>query len=332
MEMIETYRFQNGAEVPRLPDFEAWAIFAKVAELGSFSAAAAELGVSKATVSKAVSRLEQRLGAPLFHRSSRKLSLTESGCLAQDRAGALLAEGEAIEEAISERGAVPRGLVRLAAPMSFGIAHLGPILPLFHQAYPQIVIDLHLSDARVDLIEQGFDVALRIGALEDSALRARRLFPVRVPIVGAPSLLDRLGRPGHPRDLVRYPAFAYTHLRNPGRWHLRHPVEGEQLVELRGPIRSNNGDVLLDALIAGIGIAPVPDFLAWRCLADGRLEEILPQWSTGPDSALHVVTPPTATRPARVKLLIDFLAGAFLKPPWTATPGREEVADCAALG
>jgi len=300
----------------RLPDFEAWAIFARVAELGSFSAAADDLALSKATVSKAVSRLEQRLAAPLFHRSSRKLSLTESGQLAQERATMLLAEGEAIEEAISERGAVPRGLVRLAAPMSFGIAHLGPILPLFAQAYPEVAIDLHLSDERIDLIEQGFDVALRIGQLEDSALKARRLFPVRLPIVGAPSLFDRLGRPAHPRDLARYPAFAYTHVRTPGRWHLRHASEGEVTVELKGPIRSNNGDVLIDALIAGTGIAPLPDFLAWKCLAEGSLEEVLTDWTYGPNSALHVVTPPTALRPARVKVLIDFLAAAFLKPPW----------------
>lgn len=303
----------------RLPDFEAWAIFAKVAELGSFSAAAEELNLSKATVSKAVSRLEERLAAPLFHRSSRKLSLTESGQLAQARASLLLAEGEAIEEAISERGAVPRGLVRLAAPMSFGIAHLGPILPLFHQAYPQVTIDLHLSDERIDLIEQGFDIALRIGQLEDSALKARRLFPVKLPLVGAPALFDRLGRPDHPRDLIRYPAFVYTHVRTPGRWHFRHPEQGELTLEVKGPFRSNNGDVLLDALVAGSGIAPLPDFLAWRCLADGRLEEVLADWSAGPVSALHVVTPPTALRPARVKVLIDFLAAAFLKPPWATS-------------
>lgn len=299
-----------------LPDFEAWAIFAKVAELGSFSAAADELGLSKATVSKAVSRLEQRLAAPLFHRSSRKLSLTDSGQVARDRAAQLLADGEAIEDAISERGAAPRGLVRLAAPMSFGIAHLGPILPLFHQAYPQVSVEVHLSDERIDLIEQGFDIALRIGELEDSALKARRLFPVRLPLVGAPALFERFGRPEHPQDLARYPAFLYTHTRTAGRWHFRHADQGEVAVEVTGPIRSNNADVLLDALIAGTGISPLPDFLAWRCLADGRLEEVLPDWTRNANRALYVVTPPTAMRPARVKVLIDFLAAAFLKPPW----------------
>jgi DNA-binding transcriptional LysR family regulator len=301
-----------------LPDFEAWAIFAKVAERGSFSAAATDLALSKATVSKAISRLEQRLATPLFHRSSRKLSLTESGVMAQERAGRILADGEAIEEAISERGSEPRGLVRLAAPMSFGIAHLRPLLPLFCSTYPHISIDLHLSDARVDLIEQGFDIALRIGSLEDSALKARRLFPVRLPLLGAPALFDRLGRPGHPRDLEQYPALTYSHLRQPGRWHFHHAEHGDLSVEVSGPIRSNNGDVMLDALIAGTGICPLPDFLAWRALADGRLEEVLRDWAPR-SNALHLVTPPTALRPARVRALIDFLAAAFLKPPWSTT-------------
>lgn len=299
-----------------LPDFEAWAIFAKVAERGSFSAAAGDLALSKATVSKAISRLEQKLATPLFHRSSRKLSLTESGMMAQERAGRILADGEAIEEAISERGSEPRGLVRLAAPMSFGIAHLRPILPLFHGAYPHVSVDLHLSDARVDLIEQGFDIALRIGSLEDSALKARRLFPVRLPLLGAPALFDRLGRPSHPRDLEHYPALTYSHVRQPGRWHFHHAELGDHNVEVSGPFRSNNGDVMLDALIAGVGICPLPDFLVWQALADGRLEEVLPDWSPQ-SNALHLVTPPTALRPARVRALIDFLAAAFLKPPWS---------------
>jgi len=304
--------------MPYLPDFEAWAIFAKVAEHGSFSDAAKDLNLSKATVSKAVARLELRLATPLFHRSSRKLSLTESGLMAQERATRMLADGEAIEEAISERGAAPRGLVRLAAPMSFGIAHLRPLLPMFHSAYPEVSVELQLSDERIDLIAQGFDIALRIGQLEDSALKARRLFPVRVPLVGAPVLFDRFGRPEHPRDLERYPALTYTHTRLSNRWQFHHKTHGDYVVEVKGPFKSNNGDVLLDALIAGVGIAPLPDFLAWQCLADGRLEEVLPDWA--PEGrGLHLVTPPTALRPARVRVLIDFLAAAFLKPPWATS-------------
>ncbi len=122
----------------------------------------------------------------------------------------------------------------------------------------------------------------------------------------------------HPRDLDRYPTFSYTHLRQPNRWHFQHATQGDFTVEVKGPLRSNNGDVLIDSLIAGIGISPLPDFLAWQCLADGRLEEVLPEWSPQ-GRALHLVTPPTVLRPARVRVLIDFLAAAFLKPPWATT-------------
>jgi len=139
-----------------------------------------------------------------------------------------------------------------------------------------------------------------------------------VPVVGAPALFERLGRPGHPRELAGYPAITYSHVRPSNRWHFVHAEQGECTVEVSGPIRSNNGDVILDALIAGVGVAPLPDFIGWQALADGRLEAVLPEWSRG-GGALHLVTPPTALRPARVRVLIDFLAAAFLKPPWAVT-------------
>lgn len=301
--------------MPHLPDFEAWAIFAKVAERGSFSAAANELGLSKATISKAVTRLELRLATPLFHRSSRRLSLTESGRAAQERAARILSDGEAIEEAISERHAAPRGRVRLAVPMSFAIAHVTPLLPLFHALHPQVSLDLHLSDAHTDLIGQGIDVALRIGVLEDSALKARRLFTIGRPLVGAPAFFDRHGRPDHPRDLERYPAITYSHLATPDLWHFQHPEQGDHAVRVSGPIRTNNGDVLMPALLSGMAIAIMPEFLVWKALRDGALEEALPDWAP-PPAGLHIVTPPGALRPARVKAVIDFLSEQFLKAPW----------------
>jgi DNA-binding transcriptional LysR family regulator len=299
----------------RLPDLEAWAIFARVADLGSFSRAGAELGLAKATVSKALTRLEARLGTPLFHRSSRRLSLTESGRLSLDRARRILAEGEAAEdEAASETGQ-PRGLVRMAAPVSFGVQNLGVILPGFLERYPDVTLDIRLSDRLVDLIAEGMDVALRIGVLGDSNLRARALCPVRVPLVASPGYVERHGAPSHPQDLATHKVFVFSHLASPALWHFKHPTLGECSVRVTGPLRLDNADLALPALLAGSGLAKMPDFVVWRELRQGTLVELLPEW-TAPSGALNVVTPPGPLRPARVTALIDYLTQHFRHAPW----------------
>ena len=290
----------------KLPDFEALAIFAKVAELRSFAATATELALSKATVSKAVSRLEQRLGARLFNRTSRRLALTDAGQKLAGRAARLLADGEDVENEALSQSMAPRGLVRLAVPMTFGVKAVAPILPEFLGAYPEVSIDLHLSDATVDLIGEGFDAGLRIARLPDSSLIARRLFTMPRFTVAAPSYLKKHGRPTHPMHLAQHKCFGYAYLSTAGVWHYTNAAGEQASVRPAGQLRVNNGEALLPAVLAGLGIADLPDFIVADAIASGEVEVVLKGWSQ-PEGAMHLVMPPGGPRPARVEVLTEFL-------------------------
>jgi DNA-binding transcriptional LysR family regulator len=289
----------------RLPDLEGLAIFAKVVETRSFAAAAAELKLSKATVSKAVSRIEARLGARLINRTSRRLAITDTGRQLAGRAAHILAEGEAVEDAALAQTAVPRGLVRLAVPMSFGLLHVALVLPEFLAAFSEVSIDLQLSDARVDLIGEGFDAAIRVAVLPDSSLIARRLCEMPRHLVGSPAYLNRHGRPKHPLHLAQHRCIGYGHAAAPETW--RFTKDGKSAsVRPSGPLRVNNGDAMMPALIAGTGLGVLPEFILRDALTAGRLEKVLPDWSL-PAGAVYWVTPAAGPRPKRVEVLADFL-------------------------
>jgi len=289
-----------------LPDFEAWAIFAAVAERGSFTGAANMLGVSKATVSKAITRLETQLSTVLFHRTSRRISLSAAGAALLPNAQRIRAEGEAAVEAARDEAELLSGSIKLAAPMSFGLRALAPILPDFMALHPSIMIDVHLSDSQIDLVENGFDLALRIAALPDSSMRAIRLRTVQRHLLAAPSYLARHGTPTHPRDLSDHWGFIYANIATPELWHFTGP-DGERVaVKPRPVMQTNNSDVIMPALVAGRGVALLPDFLCDDDLRNNRLVTLLPDWDFG-EIALHIVMPPSPRRPARVEVLIEFL-------------------------
>jgi DNA-binding transcriptional LysR family regulator len=306
----------------KLPDFEGLAIFAKVVELRSFAAASADLTLSRATVSKAVTRLEQRLGARLFNRTSRQLALTDTGQKLAAHAARLLADGEAVENEALAQSVAPRGLVRLAVPMTFGVKEVAPILPEFLRKYPDVTIDLHLSDAMVDLIGDGFDAGLRIASLPDSSLIARRLCAMPRYTVASPSYLKRHGRPTHPMHLAQHRCFGYAYLSTPDVWHYRNEAGEQASVRPAGQLRVNNGEALLPAVIAGLGIADLPDFIVGDAIESGEVEVILKGWKQ-PEGAVHLLTPPGGPRPARVEVLADFLAKHFAKAKRLKSPPRQ---------
>jgi DNA-binding transcriptional LysR family regulator len=303
----------------KLPDLEAWAIFAKVAETGSFARTAAEFSLSQATVSKAISRLEARMKTVLFHRTSRRISLTDNGHAALERAARILEEGQAVEAEVAEQSTSLRGTIRLSAPMSFGIARLAPVLPGFLQAHPDVELDVHFNDQQVDLIGDRFDLSLRIATMVDSSLLARELCKVRILLVGSPEYFNRHGRPRHPSDLAQHKALQYAYARNGTHWRFKHARHGEFTQSMAVRMQANNAEALTPALLAGQGVALQPTFLVWQELQAGALETVMEDWQVDP-IALHTLTPPGRNRPARVQALIEHLAQVFTNEPWAGVP------------
>ena len=303
--------------MPQLPDLEAWAIFAKVAEAGSFAGAAAELDLSKATVSKAVSRLEGRLGERLFHRTSRRLSLTETGRVLSVRAAQILADAEAVEAEALAQSATPRGRIRMAAPMSFGVEHVAPALPDFFRAYPEISIDLHLSDQT-----SSWSAAVSIWRCASPRSRIRAWWPgvsVRCGACWSARLIISPAAGGRRirETSQRMPVSAIPICPRATIGNSSAPAGEEHEIAVTGPLRANNADALMPALRAGLGVAVQPEFVVWRDLRAGRLEAVMSDWSA-PPIALNIVMPPGGPRPPKVAALIEFLVRRFSEraAPW----------------
>jgi len=292
-----------------MESLSALALFAKVVELQSFTAAARATGLSKSAVSKQVARLEDRLGARLLNRTTRRLSLTEVGATFYERAVRIIEEAEAAEAEVGSLAAAPRGRLRINAPMTFGTMHLGPAIPAFLSQYPEIEIDLSLDDRIVDLVHDGYDAAVRISTLGDSSLVARRLAPARHVICASPGYLAQHGRPAQPDDLRRHNCLAYAYRRTGAEWRVVGD-DGPVAVPVHGCLRSNNGDVLMAAALAGVGVVLMPTFIAGPALAAGTLvalfEEALPD-----GHAIYAVYPHRRHVPPKVRAFVDFLAAQF---------------------
>ena len=300
---------------------EAVEIFVKVVATGSFSEAARVLGVSKSLVSRQVKALEDRLGARLINRTTRKIALTEAGEAFAARCAEALAGLEAAEAAVGQLQGEVRGTLRLSVPMSFGVRYLAPIIPAFLARHRGLHAEVSYADRRVDLIEEGYDLAVRVGELEDSTLIARRLASTRRHAVASPDYLAARGTPDHPTALRGHDCLLYRYQASGAAWRFRGPG-GELSVRVEGPLLANNGDAIRAAAVSGLGVALLPDFLVCDDLRAGRLVSILSDWSEW-RSAVWAIYPHHRHLAAKVRLFVDFLAARFGgdAPPWHVEPG-----------
>jgi DNA-binding transcriptional LysR family regulator len=288
--------------------------FTKVVQHGSFSEAARELRLSRSAVSKYVGELEQQLGVQLLVRTTRSVSATESGLAYYERARAILADLEEADLAVTRLQAEPRGLLRVNAPMSFGTLHLGRAIADFMAQHPDLQIQLILSDSIIDPVEEGFDVTIRIADLPSSSLIARKIAPTPPIACAAPAYLAHHGRPKHPRDLRQHRCLAYGQITTGNSWKLT-GTDGEHAIQLPWTLCANNGEVLRDAAVAGLGIALLPTFIVGPDLDQGRLEPILTDYRAH-DLSIYAIYPPTRHLSNKVRLFIDFLVERFGRPGW----------------
>jgi DNA-binding transcriptional LysR family regulator len=292
--------------------------FVQVVDLGSVTKAAKAMRVAPSAVSRRIKELEARLGTQLLIRTTRRMSLTEAGRTFHLRCQRILGDLDEAEAEASDRHGALKGSLRVAAPLAFGIAHLTPIIVDFMDAHPGVEIDLDLSDRAVDLVAEGFEIAIRIGVLRDSSLIARKLVDVRMVACAAPSLLAKYGMPSHPDQLRDWPALCYTGSERPDIWRYRAPDGSEGSAAMQVRMLSNNGSLLCDVAIAGQGVVLQPSFHVDKAVAQGQLVPILRDFGW-PEIAIYTVYPQTRHLSARARALIDFVRSRIgSKPYWEA--------------
>ena len=290
--------------------------FARVAETRSFSEAARRLGGSKSVVSRQVMALEAELGARLFHRTTRSLTLTEAGQGYYERVSRILADVDEANQSVTRLQAAPRGRLRVNAPMSFGIRHLAPALPAFLALHPEVEVDMSMNDRFVDLVDEGYDVAVRIGRLVESGLVARKLAPLRRVVCASPAYLAAKGVPQTPADLAAHQCLSYSNMAASDEWSVVGAGGKPLSVEVRGQLRVNNGDTLRIAALGGLGLVTQPTFIVGADLQAGTLVGVLSDY-VAQDGAVYAVYPHSRHLSPKVRAFVDFLAGRFgPKPYW----------------
>ena len=285
-------------------------VFTAVVDCGSFAAAADRLEISRAMASKYISQLEAHLGTRLLQRTTRKLTLTETGSAYHERCAQILADIKEAEEGAARLTEAPRGTLRLTLPVSFSLLHMGPLVADYLKRYPDVRIDVLLVDRAVDLIEEGFDLAVRIGTLPQSGLIARRLGSDQIVISGSPDYLQQRGVPKVPAELARHNCLTYSYASSGDEWRMTGPDGVQHTVKVSGSLRASNGDMAKLAALQGVGLIRQPLFLVGDDIRAGRLVEVLSDYRAEP-LGIHAVYPSRKHLSAKVRAFVELLAEAF---------------------
>ena len=288
--------------------------FIAVAELGSFVKAADALNVSKAAISRTILDLEARLGTRLMQRTTRRLSLTEAGVLYLDRCKQIVSALEDADQMLTDGNTDPTGLLRINVPHTFGVLHLVKVWPCLLRRYPGIKLDITLSDRIVDIVEEGYDLAIRIARLPNSSLIYRKLASTRIIACASPDYLEQHGMPLHPEDLKDHMVLGYSYSPDKDEWHFEGP-NGAVSVKTHVRMHANNGDTLVASALAGIGITRQPSFMLNEHIRSGKLIAVMPDYKVA-ELGIYAVYPSRTHLPAKVRATIDFLVHAFEEVQW----------------